>query len=94
MEKEPEERKEEQPERVQKQRRASRQALWARRGLPQNTHQKVPFRLQGVCVCVYRCTHMHMCARTHTHTHTQLGHLGRCGEGQGKADRAGVCPHL
>lgn len=53
LEKEPEERKEEQPERVQKQRRASRQALWARRGLPQNTHQKVPFRLQGcVCVCV------------------------------------------
>ena len=65
-EKEPEERKEEQPERVEKQ-RASRQALWARRGLPQNTHQEVPFRLQG-CVCV--CVHMHMCACTHTHMHT------------------------
>ena len=56
LEKEPEERKEEQPERVQKQ-RVSRQALWARRGLPQNTYQEVPFRLQG-CVCVYVHTHM------------------------------------
>ena len=69
-EKEPEERKEEQPETVEKQ-RASRQALWARRGLPQNTYQEVPFRLQGcVCVCVCVCAHAHVCLHTHTHMHT------------------------
>ena len=90
-EKEPEERKEEQPERVEKQ-RASRQALWARRGLPQNTTRRFPFAFRGVCVCV--CAHAHVCLHTHTHAHIAQSLrkvLGRSGEG---CPMGWDCPHL